>query len=109
VTTRLIQHRSGLLPLPYLTNTSSATSAVRAGAIVLLPKALDAFLNPRVDRINKPHTSPLRPPLDAAPPPFAGGAFDRLPGPVDAAGLSRPAKLHDDARAADHLAEGAET
>jgi hypothetical protein len=54
VTTRLIQHRSGLLPLPYLTNTSSATSAVRAGAIVLLPKALDVLLNPRVDRINNP-------------------------------------------------------
>lgn len=50
----------GLLLLPYLTDTLGI-AAVLAGAIVLLPKALDVVLNPIAGRISDRHQSPLGP------------------------------------------------
>ncbi len=50
----------GLLLLPYLTDTLGI-AAVLAGAIVLLPKALDVVLNPVAGRISDRHESPLGP------------------------------------------------
>jgi len=50
----------GLLLLPYLTDTLGVT-AVLAGAIVLLPKALDVLLNPVAGRISDRTQSPLGP------------------------------------------------
>jgi Na+/melibiose symporter-like transporter len=50
----------GLLLLPYLTDTLGI-AAVLAGAIVLLPKALDVLLNPVAGRISDRHQSPLGP------------------------------------------------
>lgn len=50
----------GLLLLPYLTDTLGI-AAVLAGAIVLLPKALDVVLNPVAGRISDRHQSPLGP------------------------------------------------
>lgn len=50
----------GLLLLPYLTDTLGIAAAV-AGAIVLLPKALDVVLNPVAGRISDRHQSPQGP------------------------------------------------
>lgn len=50
----------GLLLLPYLTDTLGI-AAFLAGAIVLLPKALDVVLNPIAGRISDRHVSPLGP------------------------------------------------
>ena len=50
----------GLLLLPYLTDTLGIAAAV-AGAIVLLPKALDVVLNPVAGRISDRHQSPRGP------------------------------------------------
>jgi Na+/melibiose symporter-like transporter len=50
----------GLLLLPYLTDTLGIAAAA-AGAIVLLPKALDVVLNPVAGRISDRHQSPLGP------------------------------------------------
>ncbi|MFC0625579.1 MFS transporter [Kribbella deserti] len=50
----------GLLLLPYLTDTLGI-AAFLAGAIVLLPKALDVVLNPVAGRISDRHVSPLGP------------------------------------------------
>lgn len=50
----------GLLLLPYLTDTLGIAAAV-AGAIVLLPKALDVVLNPVAGRISDRHRSPRGP------------------------------------------------
>ncbi|WBQ02062.1 MFS transporter [Kribbella sp. CA-293567] len=50
----------GLLLLPYLTDTLGI-AAVAAGAIVLLPKALDVVLNPVAGRISDRHRSPQGP------------------------------------------------
>jgi GPH family glycoside/pentoside/hexuronide:cation symporter len=50
----------GLLLLPYLTDTLGIAAAA-AGAIVLLPKALDVILNPLAGRISDRHRSPLGP------------------------------------------------
>jgi GPH family glycoside/pentoside/hexuronide:cation symporter len=50
----------GLLLLPYLTDTLGI-AAVLAGAIVLLPKALDVVLNPVAGRISDRYQSPLGP------------------------------------------------
>lgn len=50
----------GLLLLPYLTDTLGI-AAFLAGAIVLLPKALDVMLNPVAGRISDRHVSPLGP------------------------------------------------
>jgi Na+/melibiose symporter-like transporter len=50
----------GLLLLPYLTD-PLGIAAVLAGAIMLLPKALDVLLNPVAGRISDRHQSPLGP------------------------------------------------
>jgi Na+/melibiose symporter-like transporter len=50
----------GLLLLPYLTDTLGIAAGA-AGAIVLLPKALDVLLNPVAGRISDHHRSPLGP------------------------------------------------
>lgn len=50
----------GLLLLPYLTDTLGIAAGA-AGAIVLLPKALDVLLNPVAGRISDHHQSPLGP------------------------------------------------
>ncbi|WP_237706827.1 MFS transporter [Kribbella flavida] len=50
----------GLLLLPYLTDTLGIAAGL-AGAIVLLPKALDVVLNPVAGRISDRHESPLGP------------------------------------------------
>ncbi len=50
----------GLLLLPYLTDTLGIAAGA-AGAIVLLPKALDVVLNPVAGRISDRHQSPLGP------------------------------------------------